>query len=422
VRKKGGAFGKAQVFKMEPHFDFTGVTDFTGLAADADHEYEIGFVARDGDWDVPDAELNWAKASKGSFRTGADPSAACSFVFGSCRYLLRLLGGSLFDGRGDKTFRSILEQLEGIDEDGAAVPQRKTDFFLLVGDQIYADDLRFVSPDKTADDYFKRYRDVFGQSHVRRLMSLLPTYMILDDHEIQDNWSMDRLPERGDLFAAAMQAYQSYQMVHGPAFDPALGTPTKLWYSFRHGCADVFVMDTRTERFSTLTPPQIIGSAQMRELKAWLVANPASVKFVVTSVLMMPDNKVRNEDAWGGFVEQRREILDFIRDNGIQRVVFLSGDVHCSLALQLTCSTHPKFRVTNIVSSSLYWPYPQGVGDMFKLSGTLTESGASVYNVEAATPVISDDNFTRVSADQNQVVVEFFARKGDLLGRHNFSF
>jgi hypothetical protein len=43
--------------------------------------------------------------------------------------------------------------------------------------------------------------------------------MILDDHEIQDAWTMDMRPGREALYAAALSAYQSYQVVHGPAFD-----------------------------------------------------------------------------------------------------------------------------------------------------------------------------------------------------------
>lgn len=425
LHKKGASkFGAPQHFKLLAHFDFTGTTDFDGLEAASEYEYQLGYVLKEGDWDVPDAELDWSEASGGTFRTGPRSGAGgCSFVFGSCRYLLRIFGGSvfgmsLFDGRGDKTFRSILRQIDGDPDKG--LPPRATDFLLMVGDQIYADDLRFVSPDRTAADYFERYQKVFSQEHIRTLMRRLPTYMILDDHEIQDNWSMDRLPRDGDLYAAAMQAYQSYQMVHGPAFDPAVGTPNKLWYTFNHGGADFFVLDTRTERFSSFTPPQIIGANQMRQLKAWLLGNPERVKFVVTSVLMFPDTRIRNGDAWAGFEAQRREILDFIRDNDIQHVVFLSGDVHCSMAAQLRCSTHPRFRVTSVVSSSLYWPYPQGRADSFSLSGPLLESGSSVYSLSSVTPVVSDDNFTRVTVDSGRLSAEFYERKGDLVGRHTF--
>lgn len=409
LKAEGWEKARTQHFKMLPHFDLTGTTDFTQLAAGMEHDYQIGCLHLPGDWNVQDRDLDWSSAAGGSLRTA--PVLALedtSFVFGSCRYLLRFLGGTHFDKRGDKTFRSILGQIE--------TERKRTDFLLMVGDQIYADDLRFLDPDKGVDDFFKRYRDVFGQEHIRRLMSMVPTYMILDDHEIQDNWTMDRFPAKQALFAAAMQAYQSYQMVHGPAFDPADGTPNSHWYTFRSGHADVFVLDTRTERFLGTTPPQIISPTQMRRLKSWLLDGSGAAKFVVTSVPFFPDPSSPSDDRWSHFDGQRREILDLIRDNDIQRVTFLAGDVHCSLTAQLTCSTHARFRVASIISSSFYWPYPQGQADSFKLSGPLTQSGESVYSVSNVGEVFPEDNFARVTVNQGGLKVEFHERKGQLLG------
>ena len=88
----------------------------------------------------------------------------------------------------------------------------------MVGDQIYADDLNFLAPDNQVDEFLSRYRKVFGQKHIRELMSRLPTYMTLDDHEISNDWDQDRVKKEGDLFAAAIHAYECYQFVHGPGF------------------------------------------------------------------------------------------------------------------------------------------------------------------------------------------------------------
>src|SRR5205814_8707730 len=117
------------------------------------------------------------------FRTGsADDQRSRSYIVGSCRYLLRIFGGSFFDSRGDKTFYSILDQM-----DSQTNPQ-PVDALIMVGDQIYADDLNFLAPDTSIDQYLERYRDAFTQPYLRELMSRVPTYMVLDDHEIEDNW------------------------------------------------------------------------------------------------------------------------------------------------------------------------------------------------------------------------------------------
>ncbi|MCH8149578.1 MAG: alkaline phosphatase family protein [Planctomycetes bacterium] len=258
----------------------------------------------------------------------------------------------------------------------------------------------------------ERYRLSFRQPHIQELMSRLPTYMMLDDHEIEDNWTQDRVSEKTGKYAAAMHAYQSYQMIHGPAYEPALGPVEKIWYSFRHGAADFFVLDTRTERFIENRVPRILGDRQMKALLAWLLAPTNNIKFVVSSVPLFPDGRSRSKDKWSGFEAQRLKLLDFIRDHAIKRVVFLSGDVHCSMTSELACSTHPDFKVHSIISSSFFWPYPQGQDSDFDLTGALARSGESRYEVVKTSDVISADNFTRVTGNSNGIHVQVYDRKG----------
>ena len=37
--------------------------------------------------------------------------------------------------------------------------------------------------------------DAFGSTNIRRLLRSVPQYMILGDHEIEDNWPQDRIAE-----------------------------------------------------------------------------------------------------------------------------------------------------------------------------------------------------------------------------------
>lgn len=418
IRKSGAEkFGKPRVFKMMPVFDFTGIVNFDGLSIKQSYDYQIGYVFADGEPDQLSINSKdyWGDAANGTFQTAvSNTTDKTSFIFGSCRYLLRLFGGSLFDGRGDKTFRSINRQIDA---------GKSTDLLLMVGDQIYADDLSFVAPDNQADEFLSRYRKVFGQKHLRELMGRLPTYLTLDDHEISNDWDQDRVKKEGDLFAAAIHAYECYQFVHGPGFQflgkPDMSdTPQKLWYEFRHGKSAFFVMDTRTERYSSYEPAQMISTEQMDALKKWLVVHGqgTNTKFVVTSVPFFPDTRSGSKDKWSGFTEQRLEILDYIRNKNVSKVVFLSGDVHCSMAGQLKCSGDPNFLVTSVVSSSFFWPYPQGQASGFKLKGTLENSGGQNYTLSGFGKVYSNDNFARLSTGNDKLKVEFFERKGALLG------
>ena len=413
-------------FKMNPNFDMTGVARFDGLEPERVYQYQVGCFFSDVELPslTPDFPLDWSGIPIIAFRTAAtDPTRARSFVFGSCRYLLRLFGGAWFDARGDKTFRSVLSQVD------AGV---ETDLVFMVGDQIYADDLNVIRPDRTVDEYNARYRDAFSQPYIRELMGRIPIYMILDDHEIEDNWPRGASMEDWVVkYPAAMHAYQTYQASHSPllpmvAVNKMAGVPQKLWYTFSDGCCEFFVTDSRTERLLSDDPNirRIMSDTQLQALKDWLADGSGRVKFVVTSVPFFPDPMpgADREDKWSGFTKQRGEILDLIRDKSIRRVVFLAGDYHFSLKSELISPGKPDFRLLSVVSSAFYWPYPHGSLRAYETEGPLAAMSKYVYEMVASSPSQSTDNFTRISADMKRLEVEVFGRKGELLSAAEFVF
>lgn len=134
----------------------------------------------------------------------------------------------------------------------------------------------------------------------------------------------------------------------------------------------------------------------MATLKSWLEANRDDLKLVASSVPpMFPDHRSERQDKWSGYPEQRREILDFIRDRGIRKTVFLSGDVHCSAGATLASKSDPGCRIHSIISSAFYWPYPAETRRAFLTSGDL--AGAPDFEVVDAGGFRNEDNFTRVT-------------------------
>ena len=414
--------------KMPPHFDMTGVCVFTGLLPETDYEYRAGWFYAETEMDNlgPNLKLDWEGISPKPFRTGtAKKTAGRSYAIGSCRYLLRLFGGSFFDDRGDKAFRSILEQIED------PKSPRPVDGLLMVGDQVYADDLNFVGPDTQVDEYLKRYREVFSQPHLARLMSRVPTYMVLDDHEIEDNWPAKATDkDRHTLYPAAMHAYQIYQCSHGPVFplgsDGSIeGTLSRFWYTFEDGCCDWFVLDCRTERVWDTDPSRrkMVKDDQLRALLKWLDDGSGAAKMIVSSVPFFPDLESDNDDKWGGFPWERTQILDFIVSRKIRKVAFVSGDVHCSFVSELTCTSDPSFKVHSIVSSSFFWPYPHMEASDFVLKGELRTASspkattANKYQVSYTSKVHSTDNFCRLEVDPAGFQVTYYERKGAPLGK-----
>lgn len=416
--RQGNSASKIVCFKMKGDFDATGIAEFDGLKAHRKFKYRMGYVL--ADLDLPtmqiaaeNGDLQWEDPDWIEGKLASQPNREVSLVFGTCRYLSRL---KLADKRGDKTFRAILDEIDN----------RPTDLLLMLGDQIYGDDFSGLDPDEKVTEYWKKYRNAFGLPMIRKLMSKVPTYMMLDDHEIINNWNADMLDKcetdedhsRCRMFKSAMEAYHSYQFIHGPGFSfPSnksdASIPKSLYYSFSTGKADFFVMDTRTER--SPSAQRIISVAQMKKLKAWLSDGSGRVKFVGTSVPVFPEPKKVSDDKWGGYPQQRDELLHFIFDNSIPKVVFLSGDIHSSGCATLVRSDKPNQMIHQIISSPFWWPLSPGNSSYFR-KGLIKQQSGQPFNVTYARYFTDDDNYTRVTTQGGNLVVECKGRKGKSLG------
>jgi alkaline phosphatase D len=413
-RKKGSSkWSTPQLFKMNPNFDMTGIAILNDLPPRTRWEYQMGYFWSSLEFEDIDPKLkgaDWNSAASGIFRTASNrDNESRTLAIGSCRYFLKLFGGNFFDQRGDKTFRSIIRQIESGDE---------INQLIMMGDQIYADDLNIIAPDRTVLQFFERYRHAFGQEHLRRLMANVPTYMMMDDHEIEDNW-----PEKANakdwkvLYPAAAHAYQTYQASHSPLLEVSgnrlVGVPKRWWYNYTDGCCDFFVLDCRTERWIwdlENRERMMIGKDQMKALKKWLDDDSGRAKVVVSSIPFFPDSSSESPDKWSGFPEQRQEILTHIESKKIKRVVFFSGDVHASFSAQLTSPSGLK--IHSVISSAFFWPYPHPHEKDFQLAGTIDGGAIGSFNITDKTKVISDDNFTRVKITTSGLSTEVFERKG----------
>lgn len=395
------------IYFQQPHFDFSNVSVLNDLESDSCYEYQVGYVlSRSAD--INAETLNWNKVETSQFKTiKSDSNAGISFAFGSCRYLLKIFGGALFDSRGDKTFRYI--------------EQENVDHVMMLGDQIYADDMLFISPDKCLDEYLERYRDVFSQPHFSKLVSQTPTYMMLDDHEIENDWpaSASKKDWLGK-YPAALHAYKIYQASHSPASElndevnKITNVPNSFWYQFENGCADFFVLDTRTERKGDW----LISQKQETALCDFLISSTKKYKFVATSVPISPDVPHEIDDKWSGFESQRQRVLNFIKDNQIENVVFISGDVHAAMACEIRSQDDPNFKVLSLVASPFYWPYSHGDADQFRVGEVGENSG---YYSEYAIKPICDDNYGVVKTTEQGLVFCIKSRKGKLLASYTFS-
>jgi hypothetical protein len=155
---------------------------------------------------------------------------------------------------------------------------------VLCGDQIYADSLWGVSYSGDAhrlQAFENRYLESWYRSAIQSAMSIGPTYMIWDDHDIRDDWgslATDTVPPSSDMFRAALETYQRYQNAHNP---PGYGG--KVHYGVQLGPLSFYFLDLRGARKAGATWP-VMGDGQWADFEAWLGTQQCEVLFVVASV------------------------------------------------------------------------------------------------------------------------------------------
>lgn len=418
-RRSGDTPWSKAIFKqLTSTRDMCDVFALNDLATDTEYEYQAGWFSPMSPVHtvetVQELPLQWPRHVYRFSTQSGNPAASRAYIVGSCRYLRMTVGAPSFPHLGDRIFASITNLAQRAETPISAL--------LMTGDQVYIDDLNIIAPDREYKEILSKYRMAFSQPHISKLMSGTPTYMILDDHEIEDNWPANKNKNDDLLYNNAIAAYELYQASHSPAHelleDGNIRHPLKrYWYQFTNGDIEWFVTDSRTRRNLSAGDRRILDEEQEQALCEWLIHSPARVKFVVTSVMFYPDRKRLGDDAWKAFPEQRLRLLETIRTRRIKNVFFVSGDVHGSLTSRLTHSEDPDFEVHTIVSSPLcnskLLPYAKA--STFILDQPLVRTAAGDYRHELTSQVISQDNFAHLIVEPEQIRVSYYDRDGKLL-------
>ena len=284
-----------------------------------------------------------------------------SFSFASCQY-----PGGFFDA--PVAYRSYGRIVERFERSQGVKPR----FMLFVGDQVYVDpSAGLYDPTRTDDRYRLPYETWLRQRPVRDTLRRVPSFMLLDDHEIGDNWEPVSTPDEegnSDTLKAGVAAYEKYQRGRKPNLE-----------AFQFDGFHFFMLDTRTGRshrkIGSLSGAHLFSPATMIRLKDWLL-NATGPKFVVSPLMLLPRHRraiQRDErldpanlsslhsDAWDGYPDSLREVLVHIAENQIRNVVFLSGDEHrgCVASVKLFDAAGTlRTSLYSIHTSAMYAPYP----------------------------------------------------------------
>ncbi|KAL6722341.1 hypothetical protein ACLMJK_001448 [Lecanora helva] len=210
-------------------------------------------------------------------------------------------------------------------------PELKASFMLFLGDFIYVDVPHRFGTD--VETYRREYRQVYASPEWSTVSKELPWLHVIDDHEIANDWDK----KWQDPYPAAIDPWDIYHN----SLNPPPAQPNASYFEFTQGPASFFMMDTRRYRDRESThnahshAKTMLGATQLEALLKFIGRNePAGVrwKFVVSSVPFTRNWRLNAADTWGGYIHERRVILEAMWDVGIRGdgigVVVLSGDRH----------------------------------------------------------------------------------------------
>jgi alkaline phosphatase D len=191
-----------------------------------------------------------------------------------------------------------------------AVRAQQPDFFLHLGDTIYAD-RGWVAT--RLDEFWSKYQANRSDMATERCFAETSCYVVWDDHEVEDNY----LPGN-PLAPIGRRAFLDYWPIRRNT-----GEPGRIYRSFRWGQAfELFILDTR--QYRDLQKGTMLGLEQKDWLLNRVSSSTALFKFIASPVPMYGGGR----DRWDGYPKERVEVLKFIAQKKIPGVVFLSADLH----------------------------------------------------------------------------------------------
>jgi alkaline phosphatase D len=269
---------------------------------------------------------------EGEFVTAppAGIDAAVSFVWSGD------LGGQGFCRRLDTGY-PIFDAMRAI----------RPDFFLFLGDTIYADARCHVPGSDFIATTLPGFRDKHRYNRadpaVQRFFRSTSVYAIWDDHEVRNDFSGPTEPS----MPSGRRAFLEYWPIVPPAEEPG-----RLYRRVRWGTRlEMFILDTRQYRSRNAEPDSpaktMLGPGQRRWLIEGVTRSTAVWKVVASSVPMSA-SKGGVHDSWSnasifglpedgvGFATERDAILDAFRAGGVKNLVVLAADFHYLEMARLT--------------------------------------------------------------------------------------
>ncbi len=194
---------------------------------------------------------------------------------------------------------------------------------------VHLGDMSYNDGATTRPAYGEKWRQTLADPGYRAVLPTAGLYYTWDDHEIANNLNPEELDP--DQLRAARESLHS----HVPAARDAAG---ELFTSFRWGhTVEFIVLDSRSRRTPSRRNEDVgayLGADQHAWLKQRLAESPCHFKVVLNSVPVteMTDLWLLQGDRWQGYRPARDDLMGWLEQEDVRRVIFLSGDFHIGFA------------------------------------------------------------------------------------------
>ncbi len=251
--------------------------------------------------------------------------------------------------------------------------EKDIDLVVCLGDYIYEySDNAGVRRDRSGrnndgdvqflDEYREKYRLYKKDKNLKAMHAAHPFICVWDDHEVEDNradgnpssaqadptkTNLKDLPRRVSFAQRTVNGYRAFfnYMPRGRF----KGDRQRIFEDYRLGSmVDLMLTDQRQYRdqqpcndvvlgpcADTNDPRTMLGDRQKNWLLRSLKASPATWKVWGSQLQLMGlriGAAAAQVDSWDGYAYERKQIVDYVIDNGIQNVVAITGDIHTFFA------------------------------------------------------------------------------------------
>lgn len=272
-------------------------------------------------------------------------------------------------------------------------PSRQLDFFVALGDSIYADlasPALPLSQAKSLADFRTKHSEVYASHYGLNLLAELRAstalFATIDDHEVTNDFaggaqakvdtrfetSTGRINQTS-LYENAIQAFQEFNPLRQEFYGTVGGDGhmdggrmdgARKLYRYRTFGKDaaIFLLDARSfrdlpvHRADRNNPADIarfrkdsfrpgrtmLGSQQLADLKADLLdaqQRNLTWKFILIPEPIQHRGLMSAQDRFEGYAAERADLLQFIEEKAISNVLFIAADIHGTLVNNITYST-----------------------------------------------------------------------------------